>query len=563
MKFAAMSTPAFVRSAPAWGPVAALHLVLLALSGCGGEGDAGTSASGGSGATLTAGATSAGSSDTDGSGGSSGVSTAGSASTSGTTTGSTSAPGSTSAATTATTEATTGPLPEVREITVLYTNDEHGWMEGQDPASTAAHMVTMWREMEGYTPDGPFVVLSGGDMWTGPAISTFFEGESMTEVMSAMRYDAAAVGNHEFDFGLDALALRAAEATFPILSANTRWRDDGQVPTDLGIGRSAVLDVYGLKIGVIGLTTQDTPTTTLPANVEPFDFIDYEQALREVVPELRAQDVDLIFVPGHVCMYELEPLADRIADLEIDLLGGGHCNELVAQERNGVVLLEGGSYLRSYAWAKFTYDTTTRQVIDKSFGERDNAGATADADVKAIIDKWAAMASVELDRVIGYLAQDVARRSDDMYRLITDPVVAQFPDVDLYMTNKGSVRADLLAGDITVGDVVSILPFDNTLVRVELTGTQINEVAAQGGGPAIGGGQLQGSQVVLDATGAAVQAGTTYSVMVSSFMYQGGDGYDKVMMFDTTPIDTGIHFRDPVIAWIEAQGSSQANPLNW
>ena len=65
------------------------------------------------------------------------------------------------------------------------------------------------------------------------------------------------------------------------------------------------------------------------------------------------------------------------------------------------------------------------------------------------------------------------------------------------------------------------------------------------------------------ATGAAVQAGTTYSVMVSSFMYQGGDGYDKVMMFDTTPIDTGIHFRDPVIAWIEAQGSSQANPLNW
>jgi 2',3'-cyclic-nucleotide 2'-phosphodiesterase (5'-nucleotidase family) len=96
---------------------------------------------------------------------------------------------------------------------VLYTNDEHGWMEGMGEDNGAANLMQLWRDREGYEPTAEhFILLSGGDNWTGPAISTWNQGESMVELMNTMGYEASAVGNHEFDFGLDAIRQRSAEA---------------------------------------------------------------------------------------------------------------------------------------------------------------------------------------------------------------------------------------------------------------------------------------------------------------------------------------------------------------
>jgi 2',3'-cyclic-nucleotide 2'-phosphodiesterase (5'-nucleotidase family) len=398
-------------------------------------------------------------------------------------------------------------------------------------------------------------------MWTGPAISTFFKGESMVEVMNAMDYDAAATGNHEFDFGLAELTARTQQMDFPMLGANVRNKSNGQVPTEYGILPYAILEVYGLRIGVIGLTTTSTPETTLPANVASLDFIDYETALREVVPMVRDQDVDLLFVPGHVCMYEIEPLAEAVSDLNIDLLGGGHCNELVAQEESGTVLLEGGSYMRDYAWAKFTYDVTTESVIDRSWGTKSNDGSSIDAEVQAVIDGWSTEEAEVLGTVIGYTVDEIAKGSAAMNRLVTESVLEQFPDDDLYIMNKGGVRDPIPTGDITLASVVGALPFENTIVRVQLTGSEINTATAQGGGPIIGGGYRDGSEVVLNATGQPVVSNQTYSVLLNSFIYQGGDGYTAFMEFDPDGVDTGTHYRDPVITWIDAQNSTPSNPL--
>ena len=131
----------------------------------------------------------------------------------------------------------TEPTADVqRRLTVFYTNDEHGWMEGMEAGRGAANLLGLWREA-GYEESGPYLVVSGGDMWTGPAISTWFEGESMAEVLNAMDYSAAAVGNHEFDFGLEALRARAFESEFPFLSANVR-NEEGQTPQEWGLSRS-------------------------------------------------------------------------------------------------------------------------------------------------------------------------------------------------------------------------------------------------------------------------------------------------------------------------------------
>ena len=144
-----------------------------------------------------------------------------------------------------------------RSFTVLYTNDEHGWMEGMGESNSAANLMQLWKDAEGYSIANAedFLLLSGGDNWTGPAISTWNQGKSMVELMNSMGYAASAIGNHEFDFGLDTIRERSAEADYAYVSANTAWRDSGLVPKDIGIVEYRIVEAGGVRVGVIGLTT--------------------------------------------------------------------------------------------------------------------------------------------------------------------------------------------------------------------------------------------------------------------------------------------------------------------
>jgi len=201
-----------------------------------------------------------------------------------------------------------------KRLTILYTNDEHGWLVAQqnkDGSSVggAAEMLGRWREQESYTPNGPFLVLSGGDMWTGPAISTWFNGDSAAEVMNLMGYQAAAVGNHEFDFGLDVVSRHAKDAKFPFLSANLVKKGTTE-PPDF-VRPYTVVDVDGVRVGIIGLTTRSTPVTTNPKNVAEFSFLPYADALTRTVPEVKAAGADVIVALAHVCGLEMRLLAPR------------------------------------------------------------------------------------------------------------------------------------------------------------------------------------------------------------------------------------------------------------
>lgn len=453
------------------------------------------------------------------------------------------------------------PADTVREITILYTNDEHGWMAGLQAGGSAANLMGLWRTAEGYQPDGRFLLLSGGDMWTGPAISTWFQGQSMAEVMNAMGYDAAAVGNHEFDFGLEMLKTRAAESEFPFLSANIRYKADGTTPEDLGIRPFTIVTVNEIQVGIIGLTTRSTPTTTNPVNVAQFDFIDYETALREVVPQVREAGAEMIVVPGHICQDELENLAQNVADLGIQLLGGGHCNELLATEVDGIVLLEGGTALAGYAHATFEFDTATDTVVSVDYGVRSNSGGTADPIVESIVMRWQEEADAELNRTIGYSEQGVARRSPEMQSLITEAWLWAYPAADVAITNLGGMRADLPPGDITLADVVGVMPFDNVIVELLLTGEQLEVMLGQASA-AVGGVYRANFRWNLKNTGEELDPDAVYTVLVNDFMYAGGDDYALLAVYDPNGYDTSINWRQPVIDWIMAQDSSPDRPID-
>jgi 2',3'-cyclic-nucleotide 2'-phosphodiesterase (5'-nucleotidase family) len=175
---------------------------------------------------------------------------------------------------------TSNPTKTQRQLVILYTSDEHGWMEATGSTGGAAGLMGLWQEEEGYTEEGPFLILSGGDMWTGPAISTWFQGESMVEVMNAMGYDAAAIGNHEFDFQVAVLYDRLEQAEFPFLSANIREKATGNIPDFAQ--PYVVEEVNGIQVGLIGLSSTTTPTSAFPDYVEDYNFIEYDEALTEV-----------------------------------------------------------------------------------------------------------------------------------------------------------------------------------------------------------------------------------------------------------------------------------------
>lgn len=450
-----------------------------------------------------------------------------------------------------------------RHLTIFYTNDEHGWMEGVQRGQGAANLAGIWNEIEKNNPDSSYLILSGGDNWTGPAISTWFDGESMVQVMNDMSYSASVIGNHEFDFGLDNLKTRLTQAKFPYLSANIRYKKDGRTPTDLGIQPYTLLNVSGLKVGLIGLTTTSTPITTNPTNVTQFEFTDYEQALRQIVPEVRATGADIILVPSHVCLDELDHLVNQVKDLGISMFGAGHCHELSASTVDGSVILAGGNFFTDYAYVTFDIDSQSKSIVETSYGTSPNKAGFPDPQIARDVAQWHAKTEAELSIPIGYLQHGISRQSLTMQILTTETWLKGYPTADIAFTNLGGMRADIPAGQITMADIVGVMPFNNVLVDVHLTGEQLLKVLARAGSqPAIGGMHWQSGNWILNKTGQPIDKANTYSVLVNDFMYAGGDNYNLLAEYDPQAYNTAIDWRQPVIDWIQAQKSTPEQPLD-
>ena len=444
-----------------------------------------------------------------------------------------------------------------KQILVLYTNDEHGWMTGVDEGLGAANLVGTWQANHDFEEYDAVIRLSGGDMWTGPAISTWFEGASMVEVLNLMEYSAAAVGNHEFDFGLMKLTENGLNSTFPYVSANIRWRESGETPTDLNIWPYVIQEIGGIQVGITGLTTTSTPRTTNPTNVSELEFLNYEDALREVVPQMIADGAEILLVPSHVCLRELQFLVRQVDDLPIALIGGGHCNELYADTVGGTPVVIGGSHLAAYAWADITL-TGPRESKSNAMGfDWTNDNAVPDSEIAEVVGGWMAEADKALNKKIGELNQPLPRRGIEQQALITESWLWWFPTADIALTNLGGFRADLAAGDVTQGTIINVFPFNNVVVEVDLTGQEVLRILGRRSSDlAIGGVELSGGKWRFKSTGEEVDSEATYTVLVNDFMFAGGDGYQELAEQDPEGYNTAVDWRQPVIDWISDDADS-------
>ena len=430
----------------------------------------------------------------------------------------------------------------------------------------AAELMGRLRQ-EGYEPDSDTaLLLSGGDMWTGPAISSWFQGASVVEVFNEMGYDAATVGNHDFDFGAEVLSANSAEMDLSLLSANLRETASGEPPAY--VQPYVIRQVNGVRVGIIGLSLQSTPRIVMPAHVEGLAFGDYEEALRETAPQVRAEGADIVVVIAHVCPADLALLAPLAADLDISLLAGGHCHQLTTMERAGVLVVGPGANWEAAIRVDLLYDTATGEVTEQEAQVIQNRYRTAegppvepDPDVTEIVARWAAQTDEALGKVIGYTGTGI-EIGWAMYNIVTDSWLWYYPEADLAISNLGGFREALPPGEITLADIVATLPFENTLMDAELTGEEVLENLRCCGG-AVGGMIVHGSGPELTVTltdGSPLDPQATYHVLVNNYIYQGGDGYHFSQQ-DPDAYDTGIHWREPVIQWIRAQGTGPDHPL--
>ncbi len=445
---------------------------------------------------------------------------------------------------------------EVVTLTILYTNDEHGWMAPTETHGGAAGMVQRWRADEGYTPEDAFLILSGGDLWTGPALSTWFEGESMVDVMNAMGYHAAAVGNHEFDFGVSGLAARAAQAEFALLGANVRATSEDFPEAILSyIVQEAA---PGLQVGIIGLASQGTPQTTMPTHVAGLHFADYDTTLVEVVPQVRDAGADVVVVISHLCEGELTALAPTARSLGVAMLGGGHCHEEVARVEEGLAIIVAGSRLEAYGRVDLGIAPRSREVVDVSAVLKPNPLGPGDGEIEALVARWQAELDEALLVTIGYTERGIARNSAGMHSLVTNAWLTAYP-ADVAMSNPGGFRQDIDPGEITLADVVGVLPFDNTLIDVTLTGQQLLASYLHGSRrPAVTGLTQEGGRYLVG--GDELDPDGACRVLVNDYMAAGGDGY-AFAEYDPDAYNTGIDWRQPVIEWISALDTSPENPL--
>ena len=490
--------------------------------------------------------------------------------------------------TTSTTKDLTG------HIVILHTNDVHGGIAGYAKLAAAK---------ESYTASGAYTMLvDAGDYIQGDPTVSASQGKTAIELMNSTGYDAATVGNHEFDYGYANLKTISAQANFPILAANVQY--NGATAFD---SHTIFTAANGKKIGVFGLETPETATKAHPAKIQGVTFVggqDMMKLAQTEVDTLKSAGCDYVICLGHLGI-DAESTGNRSIDVlnavtGIDVFIDGHSHSTLDQIKaatNGTgqvgnaYLTSTGTKLANVGVVDIAPDgtiTTSNVPLDTLTAENADTAAVIrriqqqiDADYGAVF----AQSEVQLN---GEKAQ-VRTGETNLGDLITDAMLWQAgtlgEKVDAAVNNGGGIRASLSVGGLTKKDISTVLPFGNTLYLVKLTGAQLLEALEAstcslpesiGAFPQVSGieytvntgakfsstenypGSTYGkpnavNRVTIQSVGgAAFDPAETYTIVTNDFLGAGGDTY---YTFKSSPVgyDTGVPLDEVLMDYITAQ----------
>jgi 2',3'-cyclic-nucleotide 2'-phosphodiesterase (5'-nucleotidase family) len=352
-----------------------------------------------------------------------------------------------------------------------------------------------------------------------------------------MRFDAMALGNHEFDFGQESLKERVREATFPFLCANVEG---------LSVVRPYVLKTLeGIKIAVIGVITEETPVLTHPKNVTGLKFLSPAETVEKYIKELQ-NNADIIIVLSHIGYHADLLLADRVKGIDAIVGGHSHTDLERAAEIGKTVIVQAWEHARALGVLDLKLENKkvvgfTNRLIDIK-----PARMKKDSAVSAIVDKYGDRVEELLHGIVGEtrveLDGDNTRARETNFGNFVADMVRQKSGAQIAIVNGGSIRASIGKGRVKLEDIYTALPFDNYIVAFSITGKQVrdtleyalSQIDKGGGGfPQVSGlaftySHLPGTPVSVKdilVAGVPLERDKLYAVATNDFLAAGGDGY--------------------------------------
>ena len=468
-------------------------------------------------------------------------------------------------------------------ITILHTNDHHGrfWQNGDGEYGMAARKTVVDAiRAEVSAAGGYSLLLDGGDVNTGVPESDLQDAVPDFKGMNLLGYDAMAVGNHEFDKPAAVLSMQRKLANFPLLSANIyRGGEREFAPYKL-------FNLGGVRVAVMGLTTEDTHKLGNPGNMQGLEFRSPIQEAAALVPQLRRQ-ADVVIAATHMGHYaDGQHGIQAPGDVELaravtglDLVVGGHTQNPACmkaenvldttyipgspcqpERQNGTWIVQAHEWGKYVGRADFRYRNGTFTLVKYALipinllkpaamgTPRQPYGnpIVENADMLALLKPYQDFGQQKLLVTIGAADarfeghHSVARKQATHLGMLVGRAMREKTQAHFAIVNSGGLRESLPAGTLTYKDVLKVQPFGNTLVTLELSGREVLDYlqAAARNSPGSGGFPhysgvvpiLDGNTVVQACVaGALVHPKQTYRMVINSFMAVGGDGYPKVV----------------------------------
>lgn len=486
-------------------------------------------------------------------------------------------------------------------VTILHTNDFHSKVEpiskydspcsAEDNAAGEcfggyARLVTAVEEARERNPNS--LLFDGGDQFQGSLFYTYYKGKVAAEIMNKLAYDGMTVGNHEFDDGPQVLREFIDNVEFPVLMSNADVSLEPALANK--IMKSTVVERGGDKYGIIGLTTVDTPDLASPG--DNVTFSDPVVAVQGEVDELTAQGINRIIVLSHSGFRVDQRVASETTG--VDVIVGGHSNTFLSNVDDSAqgpypTMVGNTAIVQAYAYGKYLGELNVTfnddgEVIEAT-GEpvQTNAGIAENEEIVARVAELAEPLETIRNQIVAESAaviegnREVCRVQEcEMGNLVAEAMLDRVKDqgVSIAIMNSGGLRASIDAGEVSMGEILTVLPFQNTLATFEVTGadviaalengvSQVEEV--QGRFPQVAGlqytwdaskpaneGRIIDVLVQNDDGWTPIDPEATYGVVSNNYVRGGGDGYEVFETNATNVYDFGPNVETVVADFMAA-----------
>src|SRR3954453_565817 len=466
-------------------------------------------------------------------------------------------------------------------LSIIGLNDFHGQLEAANTIGDngvtfstggAAQLATMFDEESAMLPKPSLLLAAGDNVGASPPISALLEDAPTIDVENAWGLDATSFGNHEFDYGVPRILAHEARAHFPFLSTNIVEEATGKAPD--WVKTSAIFNVNGVRVGVIGSTVRSTPELVSAGATAGLQFLDEAERIKQESIRLRAMGVRVQIVvihegaslganaigntPAATWQGPITTIVGKLQDTTVDLVIAGHTHRIANTVVGHIPVVEGVNAGGSYSVAQLMIAGGDVAWTGAATRVAKNIGVAGRDDIKAIVAKANADTLPLRAKVIGTqtgnILRDPTRLSESaMGNLVADAMRLKYAGVEAAVTNSGGLRQDLLfapspageqPGEITWGEMFGVLPFGNKTVIETLTGAQVTEgllhgfspvcnpQIATGRFPQVSGLTIKyhcnGTTPVIDSLlkgSTPVGPADTVRIVPNDFMFTGGDGY--------------------------------------